>query len=149
MLEEKTTLARLLEQKGGHIHSIDRDETVLDCVAKLNELQVGALLIIEGKKLVGIVSERDIIRKVVGKRKNSAQFKVEEIMTTELTTVTPQTTVADAMNIVTTSRIRHLPVLDRQKHVAGLISIGDLVNWVMQQQQRHIEELTNYISGER
>ena len=69
-------------------------------------------------------------------------------MTTELTTVTPQTTVSDAMNIVTTSRISHLPVVDEQQYVVGLISIGDLVNWVIHQQQRHIEELTNYISGE-
>ncbi|MCP4474542.1 MAG: CBS domain-containing protein [Gammaproteobacteria bacterium] len=147
MVEEKTLLERLLEQKGHDVHTIEREESVLACVAKMNELRVGAFLIVENEELVGIVTERDIIRKVVGKQCNGGQFKVKDIMTTELTTVTPQTTVTKAMNIITTSRIRHLPVVKEGNHVAGLISIGDLVNWVIHQQQRHIEELTNYISG--
>ena len=148
MIGEKTVLARLLEVKGHYVHTVDRECSVFDCVAKMNELQVGAFLIVEDGQLVGIVSERDIIRNVFNGNSEMSAFTVEDIMTTDLTTVGPDTSVSQAMNIVTTSRIRHLPVVSARDGIVGLISIGDLVNWVINEQQKHIEELTNYISGE-
>ncbi len=146
----ETPLSVLLNDKGRTIQNISPKESVYDCALKMNQLKIGALLVMENEQLVGIVSERDILRKVVTSGQDLKKVLVETIMTKEnkLVTVLPTTTVREAMHIVTEKRIRHLPVLENGKLV-GLISIGDLTRWAMLLQEQQISSLTNYIQGER
>jgi CBS domain-containing protein len=112
----------------------------------LDQKNVGALLVMEGKRLVGMVSERDYTRKVVLRGKRSRETKVSEIMSTDLKLVSPQEGVETCMRLMTDKRIRHLPVMDGDK-VIGIISIGDLVKWIIATQSAAIAHLESYISG--
>jgi CBS domain-containing protein len=105
------------------------------------------LLVISENKLTGIISERDYARKVILKDRSSKQTQVREIMTSPVITVTPSDTVEECMRIVTENRIRHLPVMDRQR-VVGMISIGDLVNWIITAHEETIGQLQSYIAGQ-
>lgn len=142
-----TPLSILLKDKGYKIESITPEISVYDCAVKLTQLKVGALLVMENGNLAGIVSERDILRKIVALGEDAKKVIVKDIMSTELITVAPSTTVGEAMRIVTDKRIRHLPVLEKGKLV-GIISIGDLTRWAMLLQEQQISSLTNYIQGE-
>jgi CBS domain-containing protein len=146
----ETPLSVLLNDKGRATQSISPKDSVYDCALKMNQLKIGALLVMENEQLAGIVSERDILRKVVTSGQDPKNILVDTIMTkvNELVTVLPTTTVREAMHIVTEKRIRHLPVLENGKLV-GLISIGDLTRWAMLLQEQQISSLTNYIQGER
>jgi CBS domain-containing protein len=141
-----TPLSVLLKDKGYVTHHISAQASVYECVLKLNQFGIGALLVMEGDKLLGIVSERDLIRKLLGNKSDQTKVRVEEIMSKDLLTVPPSMTVQEAMKIVTEKRIRHLPVVEDDKLV-GLISIGDLTRWAMLQQEKEIEALTGYIHG--
>lgn len=145
-----TPLSCLLKDKGHAIETIAPSQTVHECALKMNELKVGALLVLENDKLVGIVSERDILRKVVTSGKEPKAILVSTVMTNVevLITVLPTTTVREAMRTVTEKRIRHLPVLKDGKLV-GLISIGDLTRWAMLLQEQQISSLTHYIQGDQ
>lgn len=144
----QTSLDILLKEKGHIIHSIAADDSIYECAKKMTSLGVGALIILNNnEELDGIVSERDLITKLVGRGLDPAKVKVSEVMTKNLLTVTMQTTVTEAMRIMTDRRIRHLPVLDEQKKLVGLISIGDLTKWVMLIQEQEISSLTGYING--
>ena len=112
----------------------------------MSERQVGCLVVLIGGQLAGIVSERDYARKVILKGRSSHETKVREIMTTPALFVTPEKTVAEAMRIMTGRRVRHLPVLEGD-NIVGMLSIGDLVNWVISAQQQTIRHLHNYIAG--
>jgi CBS domain-containing protein len=136
----------VLAQKGFDIFTISQDATVFEAIAIMAEKNVGALLVMKGEELVGIVSERDYTRKVALKGKSSKQVKVSEIMTGPPRTVTPGHTVEECLRIMTDSRIRHLPVLEKGQ-VIGVVSIGNLVNWVISSQSATIDHLENYISG--
>lgn len=140
-------LSILLHDKGHSVQSISCKSTVHDCAVKMKEATVGALLVIDNDQLTGIISERDILRKVVATNQDPNKVLVEAIMTKELVTVTPTTSVREAMHIVTEKRIRHLPVLENHK-IVGLISIGDLTRWAMLLQEEQISSLRNYIQGE-
>lgn len=140
----ETPLSTLLNDKGHTVQSISQEITVYECAIKLSQLKIGAFVVMDGDKLLGIVSERDILRRVVAKGDDPNSVLVEKIMTRELVTVVPSTTVRAAMHIVTEQRIRHLPVLDGGKLV-GLISIGDLTRWALLLQEQQIASLTNYI----
>ncbi len=142
----KTPLSLLLADKESKIHAISSQKTVFDAAMKMNHLGIGALLVIDDEQLVGIVSERDIIRKLIGQKHDLAVVHVADIMTKKLVTVPPTTTVQEAMRIITDRRFRHLPVIDNGKLI-GLISIGDLTRWVMLAQEREIDALTGYIHG--
>jgi CBS domain-containing protein len=145
----ETPLNVLLDDKGHAVQSISPDSTVFECASKLTELKIGALVVTQNSKLIGIVSERDILRKVVMTESDVRKVLVHAIMTkvNDLITVLPSTTVREAIHIVTEKRIRHLPVLDHDQLV-GLISIGDLTRWAMILQEQQILSLKNYIQGQ-
>lgn len=136
----------LLEGKGHQIFSIAPDAQVLDAIKHMAEKRVGALVVMRGELLVGIVSERDYARKVILQGRSSAQTQVSEIMTSPALTVSLDTDVFDCMRLCTDSRIRHLPVLDGDRLV-GVISIGDLVKAVIDAQAEQIEQLQRYITS--
>jgi CBS domain-containing protein len=139
-------ISGILNQKGREIFSVPSDTTVFDAISLLAEKNVGALLVVDDEKLVGMVSERDYTRKVVLRGKRSRETSVAEIMSTDLKVVHPSEAVQDCLRLMTDKRIRHLPVLDGDK-VVGVISIGDLVKWVINCQSAAIAHLENYISG--
>jgi CBS domain-containing protein len=136
----------ILNQKGREIYSVSSDATVFDAVSLLAEKNIGAVLVMDGDKLVGLLSERDYTRKVMLRGKRSRETKVSEIMSSELKVVHPRQPVADCLRLMTDKRIRHLPVLDGEK-VVGVISIGDLVKWVIECQSAAIAQLESYIHG--
>jgi len=136
----------LLRQKRPGIFSISPESTVYEAIEMLSEKQVGALIVLSSGHLAGIISERDYARKVILRGRNSHETRVREIMSTPVLYVRPELTVDDCMHLMTTRRIRHLPVLEGET-VTGMLSIGDLVNWIVQSQDQTIHHLTNYISG--
>ncbi|HYB33004.1 MAG TPA: CBS domain-containing protein [Steroidobacteraceae bacterium] len=139
-----TSVRQLLDRKGRTIFSVEPDAPVLEAIRAMAAHHVGALLVMQGEALRGIVSERDYARKVILLGRSSADTPVRDIMTTELITVSPDTTVQTCMQLVTERRVRHLPVLEGAR-VLGIVSIGDLVKAVIAEQQQQIEQLENYI----
>jgi CBS domain-containing protein len=136
----------LLEGKGNAIFSIEPNTPVLDAIRMMAEKTVGALLVMQGVQLLGIVSERDYARKVILKGRSSADTPVREIMTSSVLTVTPGDSVNHCMKLMTDKRVRHLPVAENGR-VIGVLSIGDLVKAVIDDQAEQLEQLQRYISG--
>jgi predicted transcriptional regulator len=136
----------ILKSKGNDVWAVKPDDTVLDTLKLMAEKEIGALLVMEGEKLVGIVTERDYARKVILEGKSSRSATVAEVMTDKVLCVSPQQTVDECMALMTDKRARHLPVLDH-KQVIGVVSIGDLVKALINEQQVIIDHLQNYISG--
>ncbi|WP_321473908.1 CBS domain-containing protein [uncultured Paludibaculum sp.] len=139
-------IGSLLGAKGSAIWAVEPKATVYDAIAMMADKGVGALLVMHEGRLAGIISERDYTRKVILKGRSSKEELVEEIMTANVVTATPEHTVEEVMRLMTERRIRHLPILEGEK-VAGVISIGDLVKWTISAQEETIAHLTNYISG--
>lgn len=142
------TIRLLLEKKGYDVWSVPPDATVYDALRLLDERDIGALLVIRGDELVGILSERDYARKVALKGKTSMKTPVSEIMTAKVVVVDPDRTIEQAMAIMTERRLRHLPVVEDEQ-VVGLVSIGDLVKEIIADREFIIDQLETYISGER
>jgi len=138
------SLKQLLDAKGNQLHSIRPDARVIDALRLMAEKDVGALLVMEGARLVGILSERDYARKVMLQGKSSQDALVREIMTANVVTVDPAKTVEECMALVTQRRIRHLPVCEEDR-VIGIVSIGDLVKEVIAEQEQTIKQLESYI----
>jgi len=136
----------ILNSKGHEIFAVKPDDTVFDSLQVMADKGIGALLVMNGDKLVGIVTERDYARKVILEGKSSKDSTVKEIMTTKVLCVSPERTVDECMALMTDKRARHLPVLDH-KHVVGVVSIGDLVKTLISEQQILIDQLQHYISG--
>jgi CBS domain-containing protein len=136
----------LLAQKGHAVWSISPEASVFDAIASMSEKHVGALVVLSEGQLVGIITERDYARKVILKGRQSRETRVREVMTAPVLFVTPEETVGQCMHLMTSRRIRHLPVVDGQT-VAGILSIGDLVNWTISSQEQTIRHLHNYIAG--
>ena len=139
-------IGAILGQKAGEIFSVSPDHTVFEAIQMLDQKNVGALLVMEGDKLVGMFSERDYTRKVVLHGRRSRETKVSEIMSTDVKLTQPQEGVEACLRLMTDKRIRHLPVTDGHR-IIGIISIGDLVKWVIASQSAAIAHLENYISG--
>ena len=137
----------LLDSKGREIISIVKEASVYDAIKLMADHGVGSLLVMDGDELKGIVTERDYARKVIIKGRSSESTQVREIMTTDLVTTTSAQTVNECMTMMSERRIRHLPVMSG-KDVVGLISIGDLVQAIISDQQEEIEHLEHYISGQ-
>ena len=136
----------LLQGKGNAIYSIAPDAPVLEAIKHMAEHRIGALLVMHGEQLVGVMSERDYARKVILQGRSSSQTAVSDIMSGNPLTVGPDTDVFDCMRLCTDRRIRHLPVVEDGKLV-GVISIGDLVKAVIDAQAEQIEHLERYITG--
>jgi CBS domain-containing protein len=136
----------LLANKSKTIWSIGPDEPVLQAIRLMSDKAIGALPVMQDGQLLGIVSERDYARKVILKGRSSADTAVSQIMTTPVVTVSPDHTVHGCMEIMTEKRIRHLPIVEKNK-VVGMISIGDLVKAVIEEQQQTIVQLERYIAG--
>jgi CBS domain-containing protein len=136
----------LLEDKSGPIHAIEPDKPVLDAIRLMADKYIGALLVMKGSQLLGIVSERDYARKVILKGRSSADTPVREIMSASVLTVAPGDSVNHCMKLMTDRRVRHLPVVDDGR-VLGVVSIGDLVKAVIEDQAQELEHMQRYISG--
>ena len=137
-------VTQLLQAKGGEILSIGPDTRVFDALKLMAEKDIGALVVTDGDRLAGIISERDYARKVILHGKSSHEMLVREIMTAKVITVNPAQTVEECMALMTSKRIRHLPVTDGDRLV-GVLSIGDLVKEVIAEQEATIKQLESYI----
>ncbi len=141
-----TTLQQLLNQKGRKIWSAHPNATVFDAVAKMAEKDIGSLVVMDGDELVGIITERHYARNVILKGKASPATPVRDIMERDVITARPEQSVEECMAIMTEKRVRHLPVLEREKLI-GIISIGDLVKSIIGDQKFTIDQLKQYICG--
>lgn len=140
------TISEVLQHKGTQVWSVSSKATVFEAIQLMAEKDIGALLVMEAGKLVGVVSERDYTRNVILKGKSSKQTAVEEIISEDFIHVTSGHTIEECMRLMTTHRIRHLPVLD-DGQIVGIVSIGDLVNWIISAQSHTIHQLQTYITG--
>jgi len=143
----QSTAAAIVGDKGSEVWFVLPDDTVYHALEVMADKNVGSMLVLDNDTLVGIISERDYARKVILDDKASKETLVAEIMTTQLYTVEPATTVTDAMELMTEERVRHLPVIDEDGDLAGVISIGDVVKAVIADQLALIDQLEHYITG--
>lgn len=139
-------ISEILRGKANQVWSIAPHATVFDAIALMAEKNIGALPVVEAGRLIGILSERDYTRKVILHGKSSRETTTREIMTCPVTTVGPATSIDACMQLITQRRIRHLPVL-ADGRLTGMISIGDLVNWIISAQSAALEQMENYIHG--
>lgn len=135
----------ILDKKGTEIYSVNPDESVLDAISKMADLNIGALLVMKGGNLVGIISERDYRNKIILKGRTSKDTPVSKIMVDQVVGVKPSDNINLCMQLMTNKKIRHLPVLEDEE-VVGVISIGDVVKAVIQSQKNEINSLRNYIT---
>ncbi len=139
-------VAEILSSKGSTVWSVSPETTVYQAIQIMADKNIGALIVTEGEKLVGIISEREYTRKVALRGRVSKQTAVREILSGVVIHVTPSHTVEECMRLMTDHRVRHLPVLEDDKLV-GIVSIGDLVNWIISAQTSTIHQLQTYITG--
>jgi CBS domain-containing protein len=140
------TIGEILSHKGGAVWCVSPQTMVFDAIQMMADKNVGALLVTENDNLKGIISERDYTRKIALKGKSSKQTPVKEILSENVIHVTPSHTVEECMRLMTNHRVRHLPVLESDR-IVGVVSIGDLVNWIISAQNTTIHQLETYISG--
>ena len=140
------TAGQLIASKGGQVFSIEPDAPVLQALQEMADKHVGALLVMRGDEIAGLISERDYARKVVLQGRSSSDTPVRDIMTAQVVTIALDDTAEHCMQLVTDRRIRHLPVVDAG-HVLGVVSIGDLVRAVIEDQQLELDQLQRYIEG--
>lgn len=143
-----TTVAEILKTKGDSlVHTIQPDDLVFDALQRMADKGIGALMVMQGEAIVGIVTERDYARKIALKGRSSALTKVRDVMTTAVMFVQPSQTSEECMALMTENRVRHLPVVDQDKLI-GLVSIGDLVKNIISEQKFVIKQLQRYITGQ-
>jgi CBS domain-containing protein len=140
------TVQQLLGAKGGQVFSVSPGDSVRQAIEIMATRHVGALLVLDQDRLLGIISERDYARKVILMNRSSQDTSVRDIMTAPAVTVSPEASVHECMQLMTARRFRHLPVVEEGR-VVGVLSIGDLVKAVIDEQSAHIEQLERYIAG--
>jgi CBS domain-containing protein len=140
-------VAKVLEGKGSEVLEIDADATVFEAIKRMVGANVGALLVTDGGRVVGIVTERDYLRRVTLEGRTEEETLVREIMTSPLVYVTPETSVEECMAVMTERRIRHLPVFTESRDLVGIVSIGDVVKFKSAEQDFQIKFLTEYIES--
>jgi CBS domain-containing protein len=145
-MKSSIPISSLLHHKGKALWSIPPDATVFEAIKLMAERNIGALLVLQDGKLVGLFTERDYARKIALQGKSSKETRVREIFTGVVITVKPQDSVEDCMKLMTEHRVRHLPVVDKG-NVVGIVSIGDLVNWTISTQDAQIAQMEQYIAG--
>lgn len=141
-----TPISALLERKGSAVHSVAATVTVFDAVAEMNRHRIGSIVILEAGRPIGIFTERDVLRRIVGEGIDPRTMRVADVMSTNLITITPDTTVEETMILFAEKRCRHLPVV-ADGRLIGLISIGDISRWVADTHRAEAEHLKNYIAG--
>lgn len=145
-MKMQDTISLVLRSKGSQVFSVGPEDSVHQAVEQMAEKKVGALMVISGGKVKGVLSERDCARKVVLTGRSPKDTRVREIMTSEVISASPNDTVDECMHVMTDHRIRHLPVVEGER-VVGMLSIGDLVKWIISAQEATIDSLHNYIAG--
>jgi CBS domain-containing protein len=145
-MKSSGTVSAVLHHKGPEIWSVPPEATVFEAIKLMADKNIGALLVMSGGKLAGIITERDYTRKVMLQGKTSRETRVREIISSETFSVGLHHSVEDCMKLMTEHRVRHLPVVEGEK-VVGLVSIGDLVNWIISTQSAQIDQMAHYISG--
>lgn len=147
MIATTVTVRQILEQKGAATHAVSPDVSVLDALSVMARHDIGSVLVTQNDRLAGIFTERDYARKLVLKGLNSKEATVGDVMTPNVCTITPSQTLDAVMNIMTENRFRHLPVVDHGK-IVGIVTIGDVVKAVIDQQEKTINHLSSYIAGD-
>lgn len=146
-MDLKTPLRTVLANKpSGVTHSVSPAMTVAAAVEVINANKVGSVLVMDGQRLVGIFTERDVLRRVVGGRRDPEKTRVADVMTRELAVMKPGSTVEDAMTVIADKRIRHLPVVEDGK-VIGVISQGDLNHWLIRNREVEVNQLVEFVTG--
>ena len=145
-MEESGTVASILNAKGHEVFSIGPGQSVYEAIERLAERNIGALVVLEDDRMVGVFSERDYTRKVALQGRSSKETLVREVISGRVVTVEPGTPVPECMRLMTEHRVRHLPVVEGDR-VVGMLSIGDLVNWIIHAQRATIQQLHSYIAG--
>ncbi|MEO6006154.1 MAG: CBS domain-containing protein [Opitutus sp.] len=141
-----TPISAILERKGPAVHAVPSTYTIGQAVDEMNRHRIGSIVVVEGNRLAGIFTERDVLRRVVGAGIDPTVIRVADVMTTQLITISPDTTIEETMHIFTEKRCRHLPVITGGDMV-GLISIGDISRWIADAHRAEAEHLKNYIAG--
>jgi CBS domain-containing protein len=139
-------VSSVLAEKGRHVYTVGKGATVAEAVREMNEKGVGALLVMDGRRPVGIFTERDVLRRIVDGDKDPALVRVAEVMTRSPITISPDARIEEAMALMTERRFRHLPVVDSGE-VVGMLSSGDLMRWITMNQEAYIRQMTEYITG--
>jgi len=147
LMEISGTIRQILASKGSDVLTTTPETMVFDALALMGEKNIGALVVMEGPNVVGVFSERDYSRKVILQGKTSRTTRVGEILSRPVVVIAPDDSIEECMARMTLNRIRHLPVLDGERLV-GLVSMGDVVNWIMHAQRHAIQQLTGYLSGQ-
>jgi CBS domain-containing protein len=147
-MEVHDSVSTILKLKGGRTWSISPQATVYEALETMASEEIGALVVMVDEKIIGLLSERDYARKIILKGRSSRDTQVDEIMMSPPITVSPDCSVDQAMRTMTEHRVRHLPVVGAHGTLIGLVSIGDLVKWIITSQEKTIEQLHSYISGQ-
>ncbi|HTX20268.1 MAG TPA: CBS domain-containing protein [Candidatus Aquilonibacter sp.] len=145
-MKTSTPISALLHHKGSTVWTISPEATVFDAIQLMADKNIGALLVMAGGVLVGVITERDYTRKVALAGKTSRLTRVREILSNKIVTVTPGESIEDCMRLMTENRVRHLPVVQNEE-VHGIVSIGDVVNWIISAQDATIAQMEQYIAG--
>lgn len=145
-MKTRIPVSSLLHHKGSAVWSVSPDTSVFDAIKLMADKNIGALPVLNNGKLVGIITERDYTRKIALQGKSSKDTRVWEICSSQIIGVSPDESVEECMRLMTENRVRHLPVVENEK-LLGIISIGDLVNWIISSQNSAIEQMEQYIAG--
>lgn len=141
-----TAISDIIDRKGALVLSVDHEDTVLDAIRLMSDVNIGAVLVTEGTLISGIFTERDYLQKVALNSRSSKDTRVSEVMSTPVITARPEDTVQECLEVMTNCRCRHLPVVDGEE-LLGIVSIGDLVKRVLDEKESEIEQLSHYIAG--